>query len=978
MSPFLASAGGVVCSGRAAALATGYSAGMSEPSPPPVDRADIERASASLLTTVGAVARELNAGHANLPAVELDSSLARDFALDSLSRVELAARVERLFDISLAERAVFEAETPRDLLRAVMKARAGQPLTVRAAVIDSPPAATVGVPGNAATLAEMLAWHVQAHAQRPHIQFYDDYTDGEILTYADLWSGARAVAAALQYRGLLPGEAVALMLPTSKAYFFAFYGVVLAGGVPVPIYPPVRRQQLEDHLRRQSRILANCRAVMLITNHEALAVARLLTAAVDSLRHVFDAAELQSSPQAFETVVRRAEDTAFLQYTSGSTGDPKGVILSHANLLANVRADGLGMAVSPDDVFVSWLPLYHDMGLIGAWLGSLYHAVRLVVMPPLTFLARPERWLWAIHRYGGTLSAAPNFAYELCLKRVSDGALEGLDLSRWRIAANGAEAISATTLDAFCARFERYGFRHNSMFPVYGLAECSVGLTFSPLERGPLIEVVDRAALARDGIARLAAADAAPSDTLRVVGCGLPLPRHEIRVVDAAGRELPERHEGRLQFRGPSATSGYFGRPEASAELIRDGWLESGDRAYIAGGELFLTGRSKDIIIRAGRNIYPPELEDAIGDLDGIRKGHVAIFGSVDPDAGTERVVVLAETRKRDAQAREALRVRINELATDLIDAPPDDIVFAPPNTVLRTSSGKIRRSACRELYERGAVERRERGFGIQVLHLALAACVPQLRRASRALGAWLYAVTSWLLFGSLALVVWLLAWAPLPRRLLWRTARLGARAAAWLTATPLQIEGRDTLPPEGQPAIVVVNHQSYLDGMVMLAALPRPPRFLVKAELGRSRLLARPLGRLGALFTERFDAATGVAVVDDATTALEHGALLVIFPEGTFKRMPGVLPFHMGAFTVAADSATPLIPAALNGTRSILRAGSWFPRRGTIAVNFGAALTPAGNGWSAALQLRDEARRYIIDHCGEPDLAHESNVVDL
>ncbi|CAN0469264.1 unnamed protein product, partial [Phaeothamnion confervicola] len=210
-------------------------------------------------------------------------------------------------------------------------------------------------------------------------------------------------------------------------------------------------------------------------------------------------AQLSADHARFERAAPDADTTAFLQYTSGSTGDPKGVVLSHANLLANIRADGQGLAVTPQDVFVSWLPLYHDMGLIGAWLGSLYHGVPLVLMSPLSFLARPQRWLWAIHRHRGTLSAAPNFAYELCVSRIADQDLEGLDLSSWRLALNGAEAISAQTMDAFCTRYARHGFRREAMLPVYGLAECTVGLAFTPLARGARIDLIDRKLLAREG-----------------------------------------------------------------------------------------------------------------------------------------------------------------------------------------------------------------------------------------------------------------------------------------------------------------------------------------------------------------------------------------------------------------------------------------------------------------------------------------------
>ena len=535
-----------------------------------------------LLDLVGEVIRELHPNNRVFSALSLDNTFDRDLGLDSLGRVELVARVERQFDVALPETVMSTAETPRDILRALIKTAGAKASALSVETIDVTAAAAAPVPETAKTLTDMLRWHVEHNPERPHIQFYDDYTDGEIITYRGLWDGAAAVAGGLQRYGLLAGEAVALMLPTGRDYFFAFYGVVLAGGIPVPIYPPVRRTQIEDHLRRQSAILVNCRASMLITVNDAKTVAHLLTSQVDSLRVVSTVDELTELEVACELAARRAEDIGFLQYTSGSTGDPKGVVLTHANLLANIRADGHGLQVSANDVFVSWLPLYHDMGLIGAWLGSLYHTPRLVIMSPLSFLSRPQRWLWAIHRYGGTLSAAPNFAFDLCVRRIDDKDIEGLDLSRWRVVANGAEAISPLTMAAFSDRFGVYGFQSTAMLPVYGLAECSVGLTFSPTGRAARIDTIDRDILARDG--RAEPATMAARSRLDVVSCGLPLPRHEIRVVDRKGRELPERREGRLQFRGPSATTGYFRNPEKTAELIRDGWLETGDLAYIATG----------------------------------------------------------------------------------------------------------------------------------------------------------------------------------------------------------------------------------------------------------------------------------------------------------------------------------------------------------------------------------------------------------
>ena len=331
-----------------------------------------------------------------------------------------------------------------------------------------------------------------------------------------------------------------------------------------------------------------------------------------------------------------------MQYTSGSTGDPKGVILSHDNLLANIRAMGRAAAVTSSDRFVSWLPLYHDMGLIGAWLGTMYHAVPLVLMPPTSFLARPSRWLWAIHRYRATISAGPNFAYEIVASKVRDGDLIGLDLSSWRLAFNGAEPVRAATLARFAARFAQYGFDRRALTPVYGLAESAVGLTFPPLGRGPLVERIDPLALAHDGTAKLSPDNAESS--LEAVSCGRPLPGHEIRIVDDDGREDAARTEGRVEFRGPSATTGYHRNPDATKRLFHGDWLDTGDVGYIAGGELFLTSRAKDLIKRGGHNIHPYDLEAAVGDLAGIRKGCVAVFGMADRASGAERVVVVAET----------------------------------------------------------------------------------------------------------------------------------------------------------------------------------------------------------------------------------------------------------------------------------------------------------------------------------------------
>ena len=726
--------------------------------PPGEDAAD---SAVRLLEVVRDLTTELRPRQGDAEAVSLDSTLDRDLGLDSLARVELLTRLENAFDATLPEAVFVNSETPRDLLRALLGAKGARRPDANFEAREMALGGAEAVPRSAATLVEVLTWHAVAHPERPHVRLYSDDGEGEVITYGALKEGAEQIAAGLLRLGFEPGEAVVIMLPTGRDYFLTFFGALLAGGVPVPIYPPARAAHIEEHLRRHAAIVANCRGAVMVTVAEARPVACLLRSQVETLRHVVTPDELQEAPGGLAMPVVGAGDTAFLQYTSGSTGDPKGVVLSHANLLANIRVMGEVLEVGPDDVFVSWLPLYHDMGLIGAWLGSLHFAVPLVIMSPLAFLARPQRWLWAIHRYRGTLSAAPNFAYELCLRRIADADIEGLDLSSWRMAANGAEAVSPETVERFGARFKAHGFRRTALMPMYGLAENSVGLAFTPLGRGPLIDRVERRALSELGHA--IPASASDEAAQAIVACGRPLPGHQVRIVDAGGRELAERRQGRLQFMGPSSTSGYFRNADATRALFQGEWLDSGDLAYVAEGDVYITGRAKDVIIKAGRNIYPAEFEEAIGELPGIRAGNVAVFGSIDASAGTERLVVLAETRKRDEAGRAELMVRINAVATDLAGMPPDDIVLAPPNTVLKTSSGKIRRAACREIFEQGLIGKPGRSLRWQVARLALSGVLPWLRRTWRGFGALAFAAYGWMVFLTLTLPTWLLV-AGLPR----------------------------------------------------------------------------------------------------------------------------------------------------------------------------------------------------------------------
>lgn len=923
----------------------------------------------SLIAVVTDLVRELRGSSAASLYVTLSSRLDRDLGIDSLGRTELVLRIEHVFRVRLPVSVLAEADTVGDLLIALEQA-APERGTLDARVVAEAPIAAEPVVAPAAeaqTMVEALEWHVVRNPDRLHVTvLQDENTVLATMTYGELAMMAKAVASGLIAGEVVPGDRVAIMLPTGTEFFTAFFGILYAGAVPVPIYPPTQMSQLEDYLRRQARILRNAEPKVLVTVPEGLRLGALLRGLVPSLSAIESVGNLKSSPARVSLPqLNDPAATALIQYTSGSTGDPKGVVLSHANLLANIRAILKAIDATSADVLLSWLPLYHDMGLIGAWLGPLYAGARCYIMSPLSFLAHPQSWLWASHRYRATISAAPNFAFELCLKQIDDVDLSGLDLRSLRFVANGAEPVSINTLRRFIERFNRYGFRPGAMAPVYGLAECAVALALPPPGREPLIDRINRDALSRRGIAE--PASVGDSHAIEIVACGRPVPGHEIRIVDDAGREVAERREGRLEFRGPSATSGYFRNETKTRELFRDGWLDSGDRAYMANGDVFITGRIKDIIIRAGQHVYPQELEETTGNIEGLIKGAVASFGVTDPVSGTERIIVLAEVGQTDLAEREILKARARDAVTASVGWPPDDIVLVEPGTVPKTSSGKIRRAAAKEQYLAHQLNLPRHALRWQITRLWFAGVGGRLNRLMRAACEYVYAAWWWAVLvicvGTGVIIVM-----TLPRlKWRWAAARALARAALVAMGIPLSVKGIERLPKER--AVIVLNHSSYVDAIIVAAVLPGEPAYLVKKELSRQLFVGLLLRRLGVLFVDRYDFTGGIADTAAATARAREGRLLVIFPEGTFTRQAGLLEFFTGAFKIASEAGLSVYPGVLRGTRSILRSDQWFPRWGRVDVEILDPVASHGTDFESILRLRDTVRQVVLSRCGEPDL---------
>ena len=915
-----------------------------------------------VLDVVRQLARETGGARAER-AVAAGASLEREVGLGSLERVELVARLERTFARALDDTCL-AVDTASELASAILEAAPDEPLRLPARKQALEAARAIG--DAVATLSDSLWRRAELDPERVHVFLRGDDSSGERqVSYGELRGAAAAVAGGLRERGIRRGDTVALMLPTGLDFLRCFSGIQLLRAIPVPIYPPLRLDRLEEYAHRQSAILANAGVSLLVTIARARPVASLLKPAVPTLRDVVTADELAASGVAVSGPEGDASDPALVQYTSGSTGQPKGVLLTHANLLANIRAIAKGLGMQATDVGVSWLPLYHDMGLIGAWLNCLHHGLPLTLLPPTAFLARAERWLWAIHERRATLSPAPNFAYELCVRRIADEKLEGLDLSSWRAALNGAEPVSSGTLERFARRFAAYGFQPGAMTPVYGLAECSVALTIPPIGRGPRVDRIAREPFQRQGLAQPAAAG--DETALEFVSAGRELPEHEIRILDDASNHVGERVVGRLAFRGPSMTSGYFRNPEATAAItLPDGWLDTGDLAYRAAGEIHVCGRRKDLIIKGGRNLVPQEIEEAAAAVEGVRRGCVVAFGVENPTLGTEALVIVAETRTREPLERQRIATAVTEHVAAAVEVPPDQVVLVAPGAVLKTSSGKVRRAATKQQFVEGALggeQATTRGQKAQLLRAAAGELArPWLRRARRAL----YAGWLALALPPLLATAWLLVTLVPSQRFGFALARFATRTVLRLMGCRLEAAGLERLPLRG-PLVLACNHASYADVVALVALLPRDVLFVAKREVLGYPLVAGFVRRCGHLTVDRWDAVQSVADADVVARALDAGSAVLFFPEGTFVAATGLRPFRLGAFMAAARAEVPVLPIALSGTRHVLRGDFGLPRPGPIALWVGDPIRPTGTEMAALVTLRDLVMERIAEHCGEP-----------
>ncbi len=525
------------------------------------------------------------------------------------------------------------------------------------------------------------------------------HDEDRTVSYGEFLTRAASYAHALEAVGIRPGDLVVLVLQHGEDTLYSFWGAMLLGAAP-SIFPfltekldPARYFDSVQQLVRLSEVR------VVITYRELESALRQTLAGIETLRAILAVEDLQPGGDVAEYLSRnpaRPEDTAFLQHSSGSTGLQKGVMLSHRAVLNQIAGYSEAIDLRPDDVVVSWLPLYHDMGLIAGFMMPLLTGIPLVLMSPFQWVRDPGLLLRAIHRYRGTLCWLPNFAYNFMALRVRDRDIEGVDLSSCRAVINCSEPVYAESHRVFLERYAPYGLKTATLMTCYAMAENTFAVTQSPLDRPLVIDTVDRHIL----MEQQQAVPVELSDgAVAMVSCGIPIPGCEVCVMDEGRQLLPDRRVGEIALRSNSMLTGYYRRPELTAQAIFEGWYYTGDMGYLAGGELYITGRKKDLVIIGGKNIYPQDIENLLNTVEGIHAGRSVAFGVPNPQLGTEDLAIVAETDHQDAEKRAAMLREIRMLVVKSMDVAARYVHLVDRGWLVKTSSGKVARRANREKF---------------------------------------------------------------------------------------------------------------------------------------------------------------------------------------------------------------------------------------------------------------------------------------
>ncbi|MBN1656094.1 MAG: fatty acyl-AMP ligase [Deltaproteobacteria bacterium] len=533
--------------------------------------------------------------------------------------------------------------------------------------------------------------------------FLDQRLEPVDMSWAQIYRESEHRARCFRALGLEKGDRLGMIVSDQQEFVLSFLGALLAGAVPVPMYPPFT-SGIDAYIERIAGILSSAEAYYLLAFKGIAPFMDRLRARVPTLKRLiipndFSVLSDQQLEAHAKPVSIVPDDTCLLQFTSGSTSHPKGVMVTHTNLISNIGSiyRRLGNNSAPD-LLVNWLPLYHDFGLIGSFILSVIYHAQIVFIPTMAFALRPRIWMETVHRYRATITASTNFGLELAVKHTAR--IQQLDLSCLRVIVIGAEPINPDNARHFIETFSIAGLRSEALTPAYGMAEATLGITTGSPEQNLRTIRLDRQIYEEEN-RMVEVSESDPKNTLEVVSCGRTIPDHAVGIMDEQGTLLPEGQVGEVVFKGASTTAGYFGKTDATRRLFHEGWLKSGDLGSLLGGELYISGRLKDLIIIAGRNYHPHAIEWIVENVPGIRSASVAAFSI--PGYGTERLVIVAECES--CKNPQALKKKVKECVQHDMGLSPFDVVLIKPWSLPKTSSGKLKRRETRIAYESGTLD---------------------------------------------------------------------------------------------------------------------------------------------------------------------------------------------------------------------------------------------------------------------------------
>ena len=550
------------------------------------------------------------------------------------------------------------------------------------------------------TLATILRDHLNAHPNKVAIHLQHAGQDDLNISWQRLFAAAGSYADLFARRGILPGEIVILILEHGEPLVDSFFGAILGRQIPAIMPFLTEKLAVERYRADLASLISVTQPAAIVTSPEFEPEVRLAVQAGSSVRAIFTTSEISASLEQdfdlFPGLTAPAESIALLQHSSGTTGLQKGVALSHTAILNQINAYGTTIRISPEDVVVSWLPLYHDMGLIAGFLLPLLTGIPLVLMSPFDWVRAPQRLFQAVSQYHGTLTWLPNFAYNFCTQKIRDRHMEGLDLSSWRAVINCSEPVRSESHEQFFEKFQKYGLKFSALQTCYAMAENVFGVTQSDLDNGPAFEEIDQQAFLQQHLALPVVPD---QPSLRMISSGKPIPNTEVRILNTKNHPLPEHEIGEVVLRSNSMLNGYYHRPEMTEKAFHSGWYRTGDYGYFSNGELFVTGRKKDLIIVGGKNIYPQDIETLVNQVPGVHSGRAVAFGVFDETQGTEEVVVVAEVDENSPEGRKRISEEIRQLVAKNSAVVLRAVHLVGSRWLLKTSSGKIARAANREKY---------------------------------------------------------------------------------------------------------------------------------------------------------------------------------------------------------------------------------------------------------------------------------------